>query len=84
MISWQPATLAPQRHRPATGFDDQPASGIGGDSENTNIDCTVTLRDASRLYACGHQVLAQGPAQFPLCARACDRHGSEYCFVVQD
>ena len=32
---------------------------------NINIDCTVTLRQGDNLYACGHQVLAQGPAQFP-------------------
>jgi hypothetical protein len=30
-----------------------------------NIDCTVTLRQGNKLYACGHQVLAEGPAQFP-------------------
>ncbi len=30
-----------------------------------NIDCTVTLRDGDNLYACGHQVLAEGPAAFP-------------------
>ena len=30
-----------------------------------NIDCTVTLRQGNSLYACGHQVLAEGPAQFP-------------------
>ena len=32
---------------------------------NLNIDCTVTLRQGNKLYACGHQVLAEGPAQFP-------------------
>jgi hypothetical protein len=32
---------------------------------NVNIDCTVTLRQGNNLYACGHQVLAEGPAQFP-------------------
>ncbi|MGO8792184.1 MAG: SpoIVB peptidase S55 domain-containing protein [Terriglobia bacterium] len=32
---------------------------------NLNIDCTVTLRQGNNLYACGHQVLAEGPAQFP-------------------
>ncbi len=32
---------------------------------NMNIDCTVTLRRGNDLYACGHQVLAEGPAQFP-------------------
>jgi hypothetical protein len=30
-----------------------------------NIDCTVTFRQGNNLYACGHQVLAVGPAQFP-------------------
>ena len=29
---------------------------------NLNIDCTVTLRQGNDLYACGHQVLAEGPA----------------------
>jgi hypothetical protein len=32
---------------------------------NMNIDCTVTLRQGDDLYACGHQVLSEGPAQFP-------------------
>jgi hypothetical protein len=32
---------------------------------NLNIDCTVTYRQGNNLYACGHQVLAEGPAQFP-------------------
>ena len=32
---------------------------------NLNIDCTVTYRQGNNLYACGHQVLAAGPAQFP-------------------
>ncbi len=30
-----------------------------------NIDCTVTFRQGNNLYACGHQVLAEGPAAFP-------------------
>lgn len=30
-----------------------------------NIDCTVTYRQGNNLYACGHQILAEGPAQFP-------------------
>jgi hypothetical protein len=30
-----------------------------------NIDCTVTYRQGNNLYACGHQVLAEGPARFP-------------------
>lgn len=30
-----------------------------------NIDCTVTSRQGDKLYACGHQVLAVGPAQIP-------------------
>jgi hypothetical protein len=37
---------------------------ISGDL-NLNVDCTVTLRQGDNLYACGHQVLAQGTAQFP-------------------
>jgi hypothetical protein len=32
---------------------------------NLNVDCTVTYRQGDNLYACGHQVLAEGPAQFP-------------------
>ena len=32
---------------------------------NLNVDCTVTLRQGNNLYACGHRVLATGPAQFP-------------------
>lgn len=32
---------------------------------NVNIDCTVTYRQGSNLYACGHFVLAIGPAEFP-------------------
>jgi hypothetical protein len=63
VISGSPQAL------PKSPTDLQPGSMISlllirGDL-NMNIDCTVTLRDASRLYACGHQVLAQGPAQFP-------------------
>jgi hypothetical protein len=30
-----------------------------------NVDCTVTFRQGNNLYACGHQFLAEGPAQFP-------------------
>ncbi len=32
---------------------------------NLNIDCTVTYRRGNNLYACGHQVLLQGPSQIP-------------------
>ena len=32
---------------------------------NLNADCTVTYRQGNNLYACGHQVLSVGPAQFP-------------------
>ncbi len=32
---------------------------------NLNVDCTVTLRQAGRLYACGHRVLSAGPAEIP-------------------
>lgn len=32
---------------------------------NVNVDCTVTYRQGSNLYACGHFVLAIGPAEFP-------------------
>ncbi len=54
---------------PHSPTDLQPGSMISlllvrGDL-NMNIDCTVTLRQGNNLYACGHQVLAQGPAQFP-------------------
>ena len=37
---------------------------IRGDLD-LNIDCTVTYRQGNQLYACGHQVLAEGPAAFP-------------------
>jgi len=30
-----------------------------------SVDCTVTYRQGDDLYACGHRVLAAGPAQFP-------------------
>jgi hypothetical protein len=54
---------------PPSPTDLQPGSMISlmlvrGDL-NLNIDCTVTLRQGNSLYACGHQVLAEGPAQFP-------------------
>jgi hypothetical protein len=54
---------------PPSPTDLQPGSMISlmlvrGDM-NLNIDCTVTLRQGNSLYACGHQVLAEGPAQFP-------------------
>ena len=32
---------------------------------NLNADCTVTFRKGDQLYACGHRVLATGPAEFP-------------------
>lgn len=32
---------------------------------NLNVDCTVTLRQSGRLYACGHRVLLTGPAEIP-------------------
>jgi hypothetical protein len=32
---------------------------------NVNVDCTVTYRQGSNLYACGHFVLAMGPAELP-------------------
>ena len=37
---------------------------IRGDLD-LNIDCTVTYRQGNQLYACGHQVLSEGPAAFP-------------------
>jgi len=54
---------------PPSPTDLQPGSMISlllvkGDF-NLTIDCTVTMRDGNNLYACGHQVLAEGPAQFP-------------------
>src|SRR5208282_3826170 len=54
---------------PASATDLEPGSMISlllvqGDLD-LNIDCTVTLRQGNSLYACGHQVLAAGPAQFP-------------------
>jgi len=32
---------------------------------NLTVDCTVTYRDADRLYACGHRFLMVGPAKIP-------------------
>ena len=32
---------------------------------NLNADCTVTYRQGNDIYACGHRVLAMGPAQIP-------------------
>jgi len=32
---------------------------------NLNVDCTVTYRDADKLYACGHRFLLTGPVSFP-------------------
>ena len=54
---------------PPSPTDLEPGSMISlllvrGDMD-LNIDCTVTLRQGNNLYACGHQVLAEGPAQFP-------------------
>jgi hypothetical protein len=54
---------------PPSPNDLQPGSMISlmllrGDMD-MNIDCTVTMRRGDELYACGHQVLAEGPAQFP-------------------
>ena len=54
---------------PPSPSDLEPGSMISlllvrGDMD-LNIDCTVTFRQGNNLYACGHQVLAEGPAQFP-------------------
>jgi hypothetical protein len=32
---------------------------------NLNVDCTVTLQRADKLYACGHRVLLAGPTDIP-------------------
>jgi hypothetical protein len=57
------------QNTPPSGTDLEPGSMISlllvkGDL-NLNIDCTVTFRQGNNLYACGHQVLAEGPAKFP-------------------
>jgi hypothetical protein len=57
-----------QNARPSP-TDLQPGSMISlmlvrGDLD-LNIDCTVTYHQGNNLYACGHQVLSEGPAQFP-------------------
>ncbi len=57
------------QNTPPSPTDLEPGSMISlllvrGDLD-LNIDCTVTLRQGNDLYACGHQVLAEGPAQFP-------------------
>ena len=58
-----------QQNTPPSPTDLMPGSMISlllvrGDMD-LNIDCTVTFRQGNNLYACGHQVLAEGPAQFP-------------------
>jgi hypothetical protein len=58
-----------EQNTPPSPTDLEPGSMISlllvrGDLD-MNIDCTVTLREGNKLYACGHQVLAMGPAQFP-------------------
>ncbi|MGO8813985.1 MAG: SpoIVB peptidase S55 domain-containing protein [Terriglobia bacterium] len=60
---------AGQQNTPPSPTDLMPGSMISlllvrGDMD-LNIDCTVTFRQGNNLYACGHQVLAEGPAQFP-------------------
>jgi len=57
------------QNTPPSPTDLEPGSMISlllvrGDLD-LNIDCTVTYRQGNNLYACGHQVLAEGPAQFP-------------------
>ncbi|MGA3326001.1 MAG: SpoIVB peptidase S55 domain-containing protein [Terriglobia bacterium] len=57
------------QNAPPSPTDLEPGSMISlllvrGDLD-LNIDCTVTYRQGNNLYACGHQVLAEGPAQFP-------------------
>ena len=57
------------QNTPPSPTDLEPGSMISlllvqGDLD-LNIDCTVTFRQGNNLYACGHQVLAEGPAQFP-------------------
>lgn len=32
---------------------------------NLNMDCTVTLQQGDKIYACGHRVLLAGPARIP-------------------
>ena len=58
-----------EQSSPLSPTDLQPGSMISlmlvkGDLD-LNIDCTVTYRQGNNLYACGHQVLAEGPAEFP-------------------
>ena len=58
-----------EQDTPPSPTDLEPGSMISlllvrGDLD-MNIDCTVTYRQGNNLYACGHQVLAEGPAQFP-------------------
>ena len=58
-----------EQNTPPSPTDLEPGSMISlllvrGDLD-LNIDCTVTFRQGNNLYACGHQVLAEGPAQFP-------------------
>jgi hypothetical protein len=58
-----------EQNLPPSPTDLEPGSMISlllvrGDFD-LNADCTVTLRQGNNLYACGHQFLAEGPAQFP-------------------
>lgn len=58
-----------EENTPPSPTDLEPGSMISlllvrGDLD-LNVDCTVTYRQGDNLYACGHQVLAEGPAQFP-------------------
>jgi hypothetical protein len=57
------------QNTPPSPTDLEPGSMISlllvrGDLD-LNIDCTVTYRQGDNLYACGHQVIGEGPAQFP-------------------
>ena len=63
------ASLSAGGNSSATPSDPVPGSMISlllvrGDL-NLNVDCTVTYRDANRLYACGHRFLMAGPAKIP-------------------
>jgi hypothetical protein len=62
-------TLSPDEHTAANPSELVPGSMISlllvrGDL-NVNVDCTVTLRQENKLYACGHRIALAGPVEFP-------------------
>lgn len=66
ILSGSPASSNAEQAQPA---DLEPGKMVSvllveGDL-NLNVDCTITLRQGNRLYACGHRFLMTGPVEFP-------------------